>query len=187
MNLRTRGQLTIRAPLPTLEREDLEKIARALGVEYVRIVRLRTGAGLDERREPFRPYSAEYARRRRLSGRSTDPRLQLTGQMLNGLAVLSVDGGTATVGFGPKTDTVVRFRRIRTKTGAKSSRKLPARAGERATWTLVKLNQTITAVQKAGYVEEKGRRFFGIENDADRRQLAAVAMHRIHQVMQRRR
>lgn len=102
---------------------------------------------------------------------------------MNGLSVLQVDGGRAFVGWGPKADTVARFRRLRTKQGKPTSRR--AKGTERLTYTLQKTSETIPAVLKAHYVEARGRRFFGIENDADRRQLAEVAIRWIRRLSQR--
>jgi len=57
-------------------------------------IRVRTSQGLDERGRPFRPYSPEYAERRREAGLGSRVDLHVTGAMLGSLRLLRWRRGT---------------------------------------------------------------------------------------------
>lgn len=176
MKFRLKATVSLRRALPALTPEQRDQAARAMGVEAVRLIRLRTRNGLDVDHQPFKPYSKEYGRRRRLSGRESDRALlTLSGQLLAGLHVTHAGTGAYEIGWGPKSDTVVRLRSGRGRTKGKRSKN--------ARWTASKLNRTIPAVQKAAYVEAQGRRFFGIEHPSDLAAMEAAGRRVLDRVL----
>jgi hypothetical protein len=131
LRVRFSGRITVKAPQALYEWE-LQKIAYSVALEAIRIMRLRTRSSTDVHGKPFKQFSPGYAARRRLSGRETTPRVQLTGQLMNGIHITQLSGGFARVGWGSKTDTETQFVRVR-KTDREVAHAAQAAGVDRAT------------------------------------------------------
>ncbi len=86
---------------------DLQRVEAYLKARIPGIVIRRTEKGIDVKGRPFKPYNAEYAKRRLLAGRGSQPRLWLTGGMVGSFAFRASRAGAdgLTVTFSPGAST----------------------------------------------------------------------------------
>jgi hypothetical protein len=68
-----------------------EQALREVGNAAIAVILLRTKKGLDADGQPFKPYTARYAKKRTARGLSTRPDLAVTGHMLGSMVPVPGD------------------------------------------------------------------------------------------------
>lgn len=139
---------------------DGPRLMQELGDLALRRIRTRTEGGRDVRGAAFAPLSPAYAKQKAAAGLPPVADLQVSGRMLNDMAVIEVTDRTATLGF--------------TSSGGTAARSGRRRSGSTAS-TMIQRSRSVGAADKAFYHNESGagashviREFFALSPDDER-------------------